>query len=125
MHPTTARQGEIRLVLTPGQPDDPHQPRPAIVVSENIRNLRTDDLTIVPVFSSMRLGPTHILIPKGVGGIDHDSVAHCEEITTLQQRFLVEGPLGPPIPLRLLRQIIRAVRRSMGEVVTEPLHDAP
>lgn len=124
MHPTTARQGEIWLVYTPGQPDDPHQPRPAIVVSEDVRNRQTDDLIVVPLFSSMRLGPTRVLVPKRVGGIDRASVAFCEEITTIQHRFLAEGPLGLPIPRWLLEQIIRSVRRSMGEAIPEPPDNA-
>ena len=120
MGPPEPRQGEIWNVFTPGQPDDPHQPRPAIVVSENIRNQRNDDMTVVPIFTSRRLGPTRVSISERLGGIDHASVAFCEEITTIQVRFLAIGPLGPPIPTTVLDQVIRAVRRSLGEVVPEP-----
>jgi mRNA-degrading endonuclease toxin of MazEF toxin-antitoxin module len=122
MGPPDPRQGEIWNVFTPGQPDDPHQPRPAIVVSENTRNRRSDDVIVVPLFSSRRLGPTRVLVAERLGGIDHESVAFCEEITTVQHRFLVNGPLGPPIPETVLDRIIRAVRRSLGEIVLEPAH---
>ena len=114
------QRGEIWSVVTPGQPDDPHQPRPALVVSENIRNQLTDDLIVIPIFSSGRLGPTRVLIAAGVGGLDHDSVLLCEEITTIDRDFLRRGPLGPLAPASLLEQVLRAVRRALGEVVPEP-----
>lgn len=112
-------RGEIWWVHIPGQPDDPHQPRPALVVSENIRNLLTDDLIIVPIFSSGRLGPTRVPIAAGVGGLDHESVLFCEEITTIDRDFLSRGPLGPPVPESVLELVARAVRRALGEVLPE------
>lgn len=114
------RQGEVWYVHTPGQPDDPHQPRPALVVSEDIRNRLTDDLIVIPIFSRGRLGPTRVRLPAGQGGIDHDSVLFCEEITTIDRDFLSRGPLGEPVSAALLDQVIRAVRRALGEVVPEP-----
>jgi hypothetical protein len=45
MRCATPRRGEIWLVYTSGQPDDPHQPRPALVVSANVRNRLSDDVT--------------------------------------------------------------------------------
>ena len=44
------------MVYIPGQPDDPHQPRPALVISEDVRNRLTDDVIVVPIFSTGRLG---------------------------------------------------------------------
>ena len=114
------RRGEIWLVHTPGQPDDPHQPRPALVVSEDIRNRLTDDLVVVPIFSAGRLGPTRVPIAAGTGGIAHDSVLFCEEITTIDRDFLPAGPLGPLVTDSLLRQAPRAMRRALGEVIPEP-----
>mgnify|MGYP000856160676 CR=1 FL=1 len=114
------RRGEIWLVDLPNQPDDPHQPRPALVISEDIRNRRTDDVIVVPIFSSGRLGPTRLPIRPGPWGLTHESVLFCEEITTLHQSFLVEGPLGRSVPSILLGQVTRAVRRALGEVVPEP-----
>ena len=114
------RRGEIWYVYTPGQPDDPHQPRPALVVSENVRNTVRDDLIVVPVFSRGRLGPTRVPIPAGAGNISSDSVLFCEEITTLDRDFLASGPLGPPIDGLRMDAVVRAIRRAIGEVVPEP-----
>src|SRR4030095_622910 len=88
------RQGEIWLVDTPNQPDDPHQPRPALIVSEDTRNRRSPTIIMVPIFSSARPGPTRVPIRSGIGGIIHDSVLACEQLATLNKVCGVDGPLA-------------------------------
>ena len=101
----------------PGQPDDPHQPRPALVLSEDVRNQLADDVIVVPIFSRGRLGPTRVFAPEGTGGLPHDSIIFADEITTIDHDFLARGPLGPLVPEDLLAQVLLAVRRALGEVV--------
>ncbi len=113
------RRGELWFAHTPGQPDDPHQPRPVLVVSEDVRDEMTDDVIVVPCFSAGRLGPTRVPIAAPLGGIRHDSVLFCEEITTIDQDFLASGPLGSHVGEPLLRSVGRAVRRALGEAVPE------
>jgi len=117
---THPRRGEIWMVHTPGQPDDPHQPRPALVVSEDIRNRLQDDLIVVPAFSAGRLGPTRVAAVAGAGGLPRDSVLFCEEITTIDRDFLHRGPLGSRVPRGLMEAVVRAIRRAVGEVIPEP-----
>ena len=107
------RRGEIWRAFTPGQPDDPHQPRPVLVISVDTRNRLTDDLIVVPIFSRGRLGLTRVPIPGGTGGLEHDSVRFCEEITTIDRDYLAEGPLGPPVPDTLLDQVLLAVHNAL------------
>ena len=104
----------------PGQPDDPHQPRPALVVSADIRNRIADDLIVVPIFSQGADGPTHVRLAKGEGGIKKDSVLFCEELTTLDREFLSRGPWASRVGPDVLDAVIRAVRRAIGETVSEP-----
>ncbi|MBI4491275.1 MAG: type II toxin-antitoxin system PemK/MazF family toxin [Chloroflexi bacterium] len=111
------RRGEIWWVHTPGQPYDPHQPRLGLVISEDVRNELADDVIVVPIFSSGALGPTRVALRAGVGGVDHDSVIFCEEITTLHEDYLEEGPLGPRVADALLDQVVHAMRRAIGEVI--------
>ncbi len=109
-------RGEIWMVHTPGQPSDPHQPRPALVVSADERNQLEDHVVVIPIFTRGELGPTRVPIRGGVGGLNHDSLLFCEEITTLDVEFLDEGPLGELVPDPLLRRVIRAVRIALGDV---------
>jgi mRNA-degrading endonuclease toxin of MazEF toxin-antitoxin module len=85
-------------------------------VSVDERNQAEDDVVVVPVFSRGEIGPTHLSIRGGVGGLNHDSVLFCEEITTLDVGFLNEGPLGARVPESLLRRVVRAVRIAIGDV---------
>jgi len=107
------------MVYTPGQPDDPHQPRPALVVSEDVRNRLRDDLIVVPIFSLGRLGPTRVPVPARAGGLRSPGVLFCEEVTTIDRDFLSRGPLGARLSRPLLEAVIRAVRRALGDAVPE------
>lgn len=113
------RRGEIWSVYTPGQPRDPHQPRPALVISEDVRNRRADDVIVIPIFSTGRLGPTRVPIAAGVGGLRHASILFCEEVTTIHRDFLHRGPFGGQAPDPLMQAVLRAVRRALGEVLPE------
>ena len=112
-------RGEIWQVLTPGRPRDPHQPRPALCVSADVRNHNRDHALFVPIYSRGRPGPTRVVLPRGAGGLAHDSIAFCEEVTTLDYDFLAEGPLGDAVSERVLREASRAIRRAVGDVVLE------
>jgi mRNA-degrading endonuclease toxin of MazEF toxin-antitoxin module len=118
--PRPPRRGEIWLAYTPGQARDPHQPRPVLVISEDVRNRRRDDAIVIPIFSRGRSGPTRVVLAEGIGEIPHESVLFCEQITTLGHDFLVDGPLGEGVPTPILERVLRAVRRALGEFVPEP-----
>ncbi len=107
------RRGEVWWADTPGQPDDPHQPRPCIIVSVNSRNARTDDVIVVPVFSAGKPGPNRVSLPLGTAGLPHVSIAFCDEVTTLHHQFLDGGPVGSPVPSELLAQLIVAILNSV------------
>jgi mRNA-degrading endonuclease toxin of MazEF toxin-antitoxin module len=113
-------RGEIWFVDIPGQLYDPHQPRPALVISSNARNWNSDDIIVLPIFSHGSIGPTRVPILAGDGGIPRDSVIFGEEITTIHRDFVSHGPLGPPASAELLVRALRAIRRAVGEVVPEP-----
>jgi len=111
---STPRRGDIWYAYTPGQPDDPHQPRPALIISEDIRNRRADDVIVVPIFSGGRRSPTRVSISSGVGGLSHNSVLFCEELTTIDRDFLRDGPFGPPVPPALLERVVAAILIAVG-----------
>ncbi len=120
--PATAafpQNGEIWWVKLPGQPGDPNQPRPAIIVSTNGRNKTSNDVVVVPLTSSSSFKShplVHIQIPAGEGGTQRDSYARCDQITTMDKSLLdPKGPMGAPIALSHRWKIIEAVRRSIGD----------
>jgi mRNA interferase MazF len=111
------RRGEIWSVELPNPPADSHTPRPALVVSIDVRNRLAGDVLVVPLSTRLRELPTHVLIPAGSGGQSRDSMAKCEQVTTLDKRFLVRGPFGGRVAEALMEQVTRAVRRAIGEVL--------
>lgn len=88
--------------------------------STDVRNALRDHVIVAPIFSSGRLGPTLVVLSAGTGGLDHDSVVFCDEITTLHHSFMGERPLGSRVPARILNAIVQAIRRAVGEIVAEP-----
>lgn len=110
------KKGEVWYIKIPNQPDDPHQPRPAIVVSRDGRNQIAADVMVVPVFSAPSgYNDSYVTIPAQQGGLPHQSTAKCDQITTISKKLLGKGPLGGRIDALLMRQIHQAVRRALGE----------
>ena len=109
-------KGEVWMVRIPNQPDDPHQPRPAIVVSRDYRNQVAADIMVVPVFSEPSgYNDSYVLIPGKEGGLSKESTAKCNQVTTINKKLLGKGPLGGRIDPVLMRQIHYAIRRALGE----------
>ncbi len=110
------RKGEVWWVNLPNQPIDPHQPRTAIIVSRDSRNAHSEDYMVVPIFSNLTANiNTHVTIAAREGGLPHQSIAKCEQLTTLHKSLFVKGPLGNRINESLMWRIHYAVRRAMGE----------
>jgi len=104
-------------VQLPNQPADTHTPRPALVISIDVRNRLAGDVLVVPFTTNLRPLPTRVLLPAGAGGLRQDSMAKCEQIATLDKRYLVRGPFAGRVSDPLLDQVVRAVRRAIGEVL--------
>jgi mRNA-degrading endonuclease toxin of MazEF toxin-antitoxin module len=92
--------------------------RPALVVSPDYRNEHASDVIVVPCSTQVRLGPTHVLLRRGEGGVGETSVLKCEQITTLHRDDVGRTPLGSALAERQMREVHRAVLRALG-IVTE------
>lgn len=90
------------------------------MISADVRNALRDHVVVVPIFTSGRLGPTRVALPAGVGGLEHDSVVFCDEITTVHHGFMGQEPLGSRVPGVILKEVVKAIRRAVGNVVPEP-----
>jgi mRNA-degrading endonuclease toxin of MazEF toxin-antitoxin module len=84
------------------------------VISENTRNRRSDDVIVVPIFSTGRASPTHVTLEAGVGGVPQASILFCEELATLDRDFLHDGPLGPGVPASMLEETVNAIIIAVG-----------
>jgi mRNA-degrading endonuclease toxin of MazEF toxin-antitoxin module len=93
--------------------------RPALVISPDSRNTFGSDVLVIPCSTTQRLGPWHVRLRKGEGGLRQDSVAKCEGITTLPRELVDERPLGEPLSPARLREIERATIRAIGALVDE------
>lgn len=111
---TFPRCGEIFLVQIPNKPNDGKE-RPALIVSLDVRNKLADDVIAVPLSTTLRQAPTHVFIKKGVGGLYKDSMAKCEQITTLDKSFLIRGPFSGRVPQEILREVLRGVMNALGK----------
>ncbi len=78
------RRGEIWLVEFP---DDPKS-RPALIVSTDIRNELASSVLAVPITTNLRPAPTHVRLSAGQGGLLHDSMARCENLSYLHKSRL-------------------------------------
>jgi mRNA-degrading endonuclease toxin of MazEF toxin-antitoxin module len=104
------RRGEVWLVEFP---DDPKS-RPALIVSPDVRNELANSVLAVPVTTNLRPAPTHVLLPAGQGGLVHDSMARCENVSYLHKSRLSRGPLAGGISPALMHEIERCLLRSFG-----------
>ena len=110
------KRGEIYLVRLPGQPMDV-KPRPALIVSLDVRNRLANDVVVVPISTTLHTSPTHVALPEGEGGLDKTSMAKCEQITTLDKSFLIRGPFSGSIRLEKMTEVEKAIQRAIGIVI--------
>lgn len=85
-------RGEIWFVTLPVDPPNKGR-RPVIVVSLDARNRheRADTVLVVPLTTSIqKQAQTHVFLPAGETGLQADSVARAENITTVPKQSLVE-----------------------------------
>jgi len=107
------KRGEIYLVNLPSKPKDMKN-RPALVVSLDIRNKLASDIIVVPLSTTLRQSPTHVLLQEGEGGLSKASMAKCEQVTTIDKSLLIRGPLAGRISDERMREIERAIMVAIG-----------
>lgn len=106
------RRGELWLASIPW---DKHAPRPCLVISDNDASAVNDVFLVVPIMTSAPQGQAHVPLRAGTGGMRHDSVLVCEEMLGLPRNFLGQGPLGPQVPVSVLKDVVRAIRLAIGD----------
>jgi len=103
------RRGFLYWVRLPGE----DKRRPALALSPDRRNERANSVVMIPCSTTVRLGPWHVLLRKGEGGLPVPSALKCENITTVDKALLDPQPLGPPLSLRRLGEVREALLRAL------------
>ena len=87
--------------------------RPALVVSSDALNIHSLDVCVVPISTAEH--KAFSLRPKlkaGEGGIDKDSWAKCDQVTTIEKSRAVFPPLGS-LSKSVLAKVEEAIKRSL------------
>jgi mRNA interferase MazF len=91
--------------------------RPAVVVSNNMANLYSPVITVVPLTSKIhkkRFLPTHVFIPANVGcGLNSGSVALAEQVEAIDKDQLIDKK-GSIISAEIMGEITRAIQIQVG-----------
>ncbi len=86
--------------------------RPVIVVSNNAINRYSQLVIVLPITTNLnRFSPSHVLLPKGEGGLQQDSKVLTEQIRALDQQRLV-NKIGT-VSQQFLRLIEKAMLNSL------------
>lgn len=109
------KRGEIYLVNLPLKPKDIKN-RPALVISLDVRNKLANDIIVVPLSTTLRPAPTHVLLQEGEGGLSKASMAKCEQVTTIDKTLLIKGPLAGKISDGKLKEIEKAIMIAIGVI---------
>jgi mRNA interferase MazF len=107
------KRGEIYLVNLHSKPKDVKN-RPALVVSLDIRNKLANDIIVVPLSTTLRPAPTHVLLQEGEGGLSKVSMAKCEQVATIDKSFLIRGPFAGKISNEKMKEIEKAFKIGIG-----------
>jgi mRNA interferase MazF len=108
------RQRQVYLSKALKQSGDTKK-RPVVVVSINIRNQYSSTVLVVPFSSdtSDAANPSRVLLDRGEGGLNVDSVAMCDVMTNVEKRYLERSPYGE-INYESFARIQRAIQMAIG-----------
>lgn len=109
------KRGKIYLVNLPSKPKDVKN-RPVLAVSLDIRNKLANDIIVVPLSTTLRPAPTHVLLPEGEGGLSKASMTKCEQVTTIDKSLLIRGPFAGKISNEKMKEIEKAVMIAIGVI---------
>jgi mRNA interferase MazF len=111
---TVARGDVILCDLNPVVGTEQAGVRPALIVQIDRANTVSPHTIIVPFTTRIHRAvlPSHALIPSGIGGLTHNSVALCEQIRVIDKRRIIRV-LGR-VDDTHMEEVARALRTILG-----------
>lgn len=106
--------GDVYLVDFGGSYNEQNGLRPAIIVQNNVGNLYSPNVIVVPLTSKIKRGDmlTHVVISSKDTDIEKDSMALCENLTTVSKNRLVK--YLAKMPNRYMIDVSMASLLSLG-----------
>jgi mRNA-degrading endonuclease toxin of MazEF toxin-antitoxin module len=88
--------------------------RPALVLSPLARNQHANDVLVVPCSTQLRLGPWHVVLRRGEGGVTAATVLKCEHVGPVPKEWVLPKPMGAALTDERLRQVREAILSAAG-----------
>lgn len=92
-------------------PGDPKR-RPVLIVSPDPRNQAALSVVVIPATTARRLGPWHVSLRQGEGGLPRASILKCEDITTLPKDWLHEE-VGGPLSSQRMMEVVDGIKFAL------------
>jgi mRNA interferase MazF len=88
--------------------------RPAVIVSREIINSRRTYVIIVPITSyrGRPQAPSHVFLPRGLGGLANDSIALAEQVRLVSKTRLSRH--WGSLPSTVMREVNDALRSALA-----------
>ncbi len=93
--------------------------RPALVVSSDKFNQRSEYVTVVPGSTRLRPLVTHVSLRAGEAGLEKPTMLLCEHVQELHQSDLEPVPIGPPLSGRRMYEVEAAMLYYL-DIAVEP-----
>lgn len=106
------RRGEIHIVdLNPTIGSETNKKRPVLIISNDINNLYSDTITIIPITSNTnKIYPFEVLLKSNQkNGLTKDSKVQCHQIRTVSKTRISGNVLGTVLEYEL-NQIEEALK---------------
>ncbi len=113
----TPKRGEVHLVdFGGGRGVEINKVRPALIIQNDITNSYGEGMIVAAISAEKHreIYPSEVLVPKGEGGLDKNSVVVFNQIRTIDKVRLLKrlGQLRPAT----MRLVDRAITLSLGLV---------
>ena len=107
------RRGEIYLASARTRSGE-RKRRPVLIISPDVRNRWASDVLTIPLSTTIRPAPEHVLLDRGECGLPYSSAVKCEQVSSLDKTLLDPHPTGRPLSDHRMRQVEDALLVALG-----------